>query len=128
MLSIQLYRFHPSWKQHDYFYQYQYQHPTYRTPQQKEFRLGDHSTNKHHYLVLNTERSHVATNIQLIRGKLIRERDPSFKYEQSHSRRCRLMYHSIQHFVENGIPKLEKNQRSFIENPFNLGEWIKEVK
>ena len=38
------------------------------------------------------------------------------------------MYHSIQHFVENGIPKLEKNQRSFIENPSNLGEWIKEVK
>ena len=36
--------------------------------------------------------------------------------------------HSIQYFVENGIPKLEKNQKSFMENPSNLGEWIKEVK
>ena len=40
---------------------------------EKDFRLGDHSSNKRHYLVLNTERSHTAANIQLIRGKLIRE-------------------------------------------------------
>lgn len=50
---------------------------------------GDPSSNKHHYLVLNTERSQKATNIQLIRGKLIRERDQSFKYEQNRSRRKR---------------------------------------
>jgi hypothetical protein len=56
-------------------------------PQKKNFRSGDHSANKRHYLVLNTERSHKATNIQLIRGKLIRERDQSFKYEQRRSRR-----------------------------------------
>ena len=53
---------------------------------EKDFRLGDHSSNKRHYLVLNTERSHTAANIQLIRGKLIRERDQSFKYEQNRSR------------------------------------------
>lgn len=60
------------------------------TPLKKDFRLEDHSSNKRHYLVLNTERSHVATNIQLIRGKLIRERDQSFKYGQNLSRRKRL--------------------------------------
>ena len=60
-----------------------------RTPQKKDFRLGDHSSNKRHYLVINTERSHAAANIQLIRGKLIRERDQSFKYEQNRSRRKR---------------------------------------
>ena len=65
-----------------------------RTPQKKDFRLGAHSTNKRHYLVLNTERSHEATNIQLIRGKLIRERDQSFKYEQNRSRRKRSSYQS----------------------------------
>ncbi len=60
-----------------------------KASQKKDFRLGDHSSNKRHYLVLNTERSHKATNIQLIRGKLIRERDQSFKYEQNRSRRKR---------------------------------------
>ena len=49
--------------------------------------MGDHSANKRHYLVLNTKRGHKATNIQLIRGKLISERDQSFKYEQRRSRR-----------------------------------------
>ena len=57
------------------------------TLQKKDFRLGDHSSNKRHYLVLNTERSHAATNIQLIRGKIIRERDQSSRYEQNRSRR-----------------------------------------
>ncbi len=61
----------------------------HKNTSEKDFRLGDHSTNKHHYLVLNTERSHGATNIQLIRGKLIRERDQSFEYEQNRSRRER---------------------------------------
>ena len=60
-----------------------------KTPQKKDFRLRDHSANKGHYLVLNTERSDTATNIQLIRGQLMRERDLSFKYEQSRSRRKR---------------------------------------
>lgn len=34
---------------------------------------------------------------------------------------------SIQHFVENVIPQLEKNQKNFMENPSNSGEYIKKV-
>ena len=38
------------------------------------------------------------------------------------------MYHSIQHFVKNRIPKLEKNQKNFMETPSSLEKTIKEVK
>ena len=37
------------------------------------------------------------------------------------------MYHSIQYFVENVIHQLEKNQKNFMENPSNPGEYIKKV-
>ena len=37
------------------------------------------------------------------------------------------MYHSIQYFVENVIPQLEKNQKNFMENPSVPGEYIKKV-
>jgi hypothetical protein len=37
------------------------------------------------------------------------------------------MYHSIQYFVENVIPQLEKNQKNFMENPSDPGEYIKKV-
>lgn len=43
------------------------------TPQEKDFRLGGHSSNKCHYLVMNTEGSQKANNIQLISLKFIRE-------------------------------------------------------
>ena len=43
-------------------------------------------------------------------------------------RRCRLMYHSIQHFVENVIPELEKIQKFFVENPSRLEECAVRVK
>ena len=38
------------------------------------------------------------------------------------------MYNSIQHFVKYGIPQLEENQKTFMENPSLLGECAVQVK
>lgn len=38
------------------------------------------------------------------------------------------MYNSIQHFVENGIPQLEENQKKFMENPSSFEECVVRVK
>lgn len=38
------------------------------------------------------------------------------------------MYNSIQHFVEYGIPQLEENQKTFMEDPSLLGEYAVQVK
>ena len=38
------------------------------------------------------------------------------------------MYNSIQHFVKYGIPQLEENQKTFMENPSLLGECAVRVK
>lgn len=38
------------------------------------------------------------------------------------------MYYSIQYFVEKGIPQLEKVQKSFMQNPLDMGNCVNEVK
>ena len=36
------------------------------------------------------------------------------------------MLNSIQHFVENGIPQLEKSQKNFMQDPHPLDQFVKE--
>ena len=38
------------------------------------------------------------------------------------------MLNSIQHFVENGIPQLEKSQKNFMQDPHRLDQFVKQVK
>lgn len=37
------------------------------------------------------------------------------------------MYHSIQHFIENGIPQLQEIQKKFMKDPACLGEYVEQV-
>ena len=37
------------------------------------------------------------------------------------------MYYSIQHFLENGIPQLEENQKKFMRDPSCFGECVTRV-
>ena len=37
------------------------------------------------------------------------------------------MLNSIQHFVENGIPQLEKHQNNFMQDPHRLDQFVKQL-